>query len=105
MSVHGKHYAFAAVTEAEYDVIKALAKKDQLSISNFVRRCINGYILECGDAVPLLDEFVPRGPKAREPSVRGPGRPRKSIRVHAIGCSKALSVPVDQCPCGGRDLH
>lgn len=25
-------------------------------------------------------------------------------RAHVEGCSKALSVPVDQCPCGGRDI-
>jgi hypothetical protein len=26
------------------------------------------------------------------------------IRAHVEGCSKALSVPVDVCPCGGRDF-
>lgn len=75
----GKHYAYAPVTDAEYAVLKAIAKKDGLSISNFVRRCINSYLLELGDDVPLLAECEPHGRTQRTP-VRGPGRPRKTDR-------------------------
>lgn len=76
----GRHYAYAEVTEAEYAVMKALAKKEGLSIANFVRRCVNGYLLELGDDVPLLGESDPRARKPRAPSLRGRGRARNEDR-------------------------
>jgi hypothetical protein len=53
-----RHYAFAACTEAEYAVIKRFAVREKLTISDFVRRCVNSYLLEEGDDVPLLAEFT-----------------------------------------------
>ena len=51
-----RHYAYARVTDAEYHVLRAVAQKEGLSISNFVRRCVNSYLLELGDDVALLEE-------------------------------------------------
>jgi len=52
-----RHYAYAFCSEREYAVIKHFAAKEGLSISDFVRRCVNGYLLEQGDDVELLTEF------------------------------------------------
>ncbi len=68
-----RHYAYAVVSPAEYAVLTAQAKKDGLSIADFTRRCINSYLLELGDDVPLLEEQAdhrgnrtrPKGPKAK----------------------------------------
>lgn len=61
---HGKHYVYAAVSAAEVELLKAIAQKDGLSLSNFVRRCINGYLLELGDdSLPMLDEIPHVGRK------------------------------------------
>lgn len=51
-----RHYAFALCTDEEYEVIQRIAKRECLSISDFVRRCVNGYLLEEGDEVSLLAE-------------------------------------------------
>lgn len=51
-----RHYAYAVLTDAEHAVIKTLATKDGLSMSDFVRRCVNSYLLELGDDIPLLVE-------------------------------------------------
>lgn len=50
-------YAYACCTEAEYAVIRRFAKREGLSVSDFVRRCINSWLLEEGDDVPLLTEY------------------------------------------------
>jgi hypothetical protein len=60
-----KHFAYAQVSDAEYAVLKAIAQRDGLSISNFVRRCVNSYLLELGDDVPLLEEQAPGGVRPR----------------------------------------
>lgn len=52
----GRHFAYAAVTEAEYAVLRQQAARAGLSISDYVRRCINSVWLEEGDDVPLLVE-------------------------------------------------
>jgi len=52
-----RHYAYAFCSEREYAVIKRFAAKEGLSISDFVRRCVNGYLVEQGDDVELLTEF------------------------------------------------
>jgi len=52
-----RHYAYAFCSEREYAVIKRFATKEGLSISDFVRRCVNGYLVEQGDDVELLTEF------------------------------------------------
>ncbi|MEP7304182.1 MAG: hypothetical protein ABJA98_01565 [Acidobacteriota bacterium] len=51
-----RHYAFAVLTDAEFVVAKAAARTAGLTMSDFVRRCINSYLLEGGDDVPLLQE-------------------------------------------------
>ena len=51
-----RHYAYALVSDAEYAVIRAQAKKAGLSISDYVRRCVNSMLLEEADDVPLLAE-------------------------------------------------
>lgn len=59
-----RHHAYALCTAEEYDMVKAQAAREQLSLSDYVRRCINGAILEQGDdTVPLLRER--RTPDAR----------------------------------------
>ena len=63
-----RHYAYAQVNDAEYAVMKAAAARDGLSISDFVRRCVNGYLLELGDDVPLLEEKEHSGPRSRRDS-------------------------------------
>ena len=51
-----RHYAYALCSDAEYAVVLEQAKKAGLSMSDFVRRCINSVLLEEGDDVPLLAE-------------------------------------------------
>lgn len=68
-----KHYAYAPLSEAEYAIVTQEARRDGLSIADFVRRCINSYLLELGDDVPLLAEQAerrgnrirPRGARAK----------------------------------------
>lgn len=54
--LRARYVVYADCTLAEHEVIKAQAKKDGLSISDWVRRCVNTYLLELGDDVPLLEE-------------------------------------------------
>lgn len=53
-----RHYAYAACTAAEHAVIRRFAEREKLSISDFVRRCVNGFLIEEGDDVPLLSEYT-----------------------------------------------
>jgi hypothetical protein len=59
--------AYAECTPAEYALVQQLAAREGVTISNFVRRCINSVLLEAGDDLPLLAE--------REQRPRG--RPKK----------------------------
>lgn len=52
----GLHYAYARLTDAEYAIVRRLADRDGLSVSDYVRRCINSVLIEEGDDVPLLAE-------------------------------------------------
>ena len=52
----GQHLAYAKLTRAEYAVLKRKADEAGLTISDYVRRCINSLWLEEGDDVPLLLE-------------------------------------------------
>lgn len=52
----GRHYAYADVTVEEHAMLVRLAKAEGLSISNFVRRCVNAYLLEGDEDAPLLEE-------------------------------------------------
>jgi hypothetical protein len=74
-----RHLVFAQCTKAEHLFLEALAKKEGLSISNFVRRCVNSYLLELGDDAMLLEEFHPpeRAPKI---AALHRGRPRNADR-------------------------
>ena len=51
-----RHYAYAELTDQEFVVAKAAARAAGLTMSDFVRRCINSYLLEGGEDVPLLQE-------------------------------------------------
>jgi hypothetical protein len=51
-----RHYAYAQLSDVEYEVLKAAARKENLSISDFVRRCVNSYLLELDEDTPLLQE-------------------------------------------------
>jgi hypothetical protein len=64
-----RSYAYAACTAAEYAIVLARARREGLSVSDYVRRCINAVLLEEGDDVPLLAER--RDPK---PTVGSNGR-------------------------------
>jgi hypothetical protein len=48
---------YAECSEAESAVVKQFARREGMTISDFVRRCINAWLLEEGDDVPLLTEF------------------------------------------------
>lgn len=63
--VNGKHYAYASCTPTEYAALKERADRDGLTISNYVRQCINSTWLEEGDDAPLL-EHQTRGRKSAE---------------------------------------
>lgn len=57
-SAERRSYAYAACTKEEYAIVKRFAEQDRLSVSDFVRRCINSYLLEVsGDDVPMLKEM------------------------------------------------
>lgn len=49
---------YALCTQEEYAVVEAQAQKEQVSLSDYLRRCINSTLLEGGDEVPLLAERV-----------------------------------------------
>jgi Mobilization protein NikA len=75
-----RHYVYAVCTHAEHVLLERLAKKEGLSISNFVRRCVNGYLLELGDDVTLLEEYHPAVRPPKPASLSGRGRPRNADR-------------------------
>lgn len=52
-----RHFAYAECTDGEYAVIRRIADRDGLTIADFVRRCVNSFLLEEGDDVPLLAEY------------------------------------------------
>jgi hypothetical protein len=53
----GRHFAYAMLSTAEYAVVKGQAARAGLSVSDYVRRCINSMLLEEGDDdIPLLEE-------------------------------------------------
>lgn len=49
-----RSYAYALVSKAEHDRIKAKATAAGLSVSDYVRMCINSVWLEEGDDTELL---------------------------------------------------
>lgn len=51
-----RHQVYAQVSPEEYSVVQALARQEALSVSDYVRRCVNSVLLEAGDDVPLLEE-------------------------------------------------
>lgn len=62
-----RHFAYAELTDAEFVVVRAAAQREGLKISDFVRRCVNGYFLDQGDDGPLLDERGTREPRPTLP--------------------------------------
>lgn len=53
---HGKRHVCTKVSEREFHVITRAAAAADLTVADFVRRCVNGYFLEQGDDAPLLEE-------------------------------------------------
>jgi len=52
-----RHYAYALCrTDAEYALVVSAARAEGLSVSNFVRRCINHYLLAVDEDAALLEE-------------------------------------------------
>ncbi len=52
-----KHFVvYANVSEVERGIVAGEAAKEGISLSDFVRGCINSYLLEQGDDVILLAE-------------------------------------------------
>ena len=47
---------FAEVSDAEYALVRDLARREGVTLANYIRRCVNSVILEGGDDVPLLTE-------------------------------------------------
>ena len=47
---------YAQLSEVERDRVREVAKLEGLSLSDFVRRCINGYLVEIDDDGLLLAE-------------------------------------------------
>ena len=47
---------FAEVSDAEYALVRDLARREGVTLANYIRRCVNSVILEGGDDVPLLAE-------------------------------------------------
>lgn len=47
---------FAEVSDEEYAIVRQMADQEGTTVSNFLRRCINGALLEQGDDMPLLRE-------------------------------------------------
>ena len=63
---HGKHYVYAQVSALEVALLKTIARREGISLMNFVRRCINGALLELGDEhLPMLRECPPPGWKRK----------------------------------------
>lgn len=51
-----RRMAFSELSAREYALVRRLAKRDGITIANFIRRCINGALLEEGLDDELLDE-------------------------------------------------
>jgi hypothetical protein len=52
-----RHYAYACCKDdREYALVVGAATAEGLSVSNFVRRCINAYLIELSEDGPLLEE-------------------------------------------------
>lgn len=52
-----RHYAYALCrTDEEFAIIKRAAAAEGLSVSNFVRRAVNAYLLEQAEDSGLLSE-------------------------------------------------
>lgn len=67
-----RHYAYANCTTREYAIVKARAVRDGLSVSDYVRQCINSVLLEEGEAVELLETRRPaRGSADDAPDPEG----------------------------------
>jgi hypothetical protein len=52
-----RRYIYACASHAEWDVVKTFADREGLTMSDFVRRCVNAYLTEADDDVLLLAEY------------------------------------------------
>lgn len=62
----GRHFAYADLSDAEFAVVRAAADAEHLTIADFVRRCVNNYLVELSEDGLLLAEHgkkprLPRG--------------------------------------------
>jgi len=55
---HRRYAINVLCTDLEYATIQRVAAQDGLTIADFIRRSINGYLLDMGDDMPLLRESV-----------------------------------------------
>lgn len=73
----------AKVTSTEAKLVAQHAAVEGLSLSNYIRRCINGAIIESNEDSELLTE-VERG---RPPTQYGPEVAAKAVRMRTAGMS------------------
>jgi hypothetical protein len=72
-----RHYAYAPLSEAEYAVIKELARRDGQTIADFVRSCLNDRLADEGADVVLVElkEHSGRRPRTGYPREGTKARP------------------------------
>ncbi len=61
-----RHYAYAPLSDAEYAVVKTLARRDGQTIADFIRSCLNDRLAEEGADVLLVELKEHSGPKRRK---------------------------------------
>jgi hypothetical protein len=57
-------HVYAQVSETERDRVREQAALEGLTVSNFVRRCINAYLVDIDDGGLLLEECTQGRPHA-----------------------------------------
>jgi DNA invertase Pin-like site-specific DNA recombinase len=92
-----RHIVAARLTRAELEAVIAAAAGEGVSVSNFIRRCINGALLESGDDQVLLRDVEWGRPavkftdahRRQARALRASGLPAQSV-ARMIGCSRSL---------------
>jgi len=51
-----ERYIFAGCSAADHAMLRRVATREGLTMSDFVRRCVNQWLMDEGDDVPLLRE-------------------------------------------------
>ena len=84
------------VTRTERDEIVRLAARDRQSVSNFIRQCINGALLESGEAMILQD--APKFWRLYDPAVAS-----RAKSLHSAGLS--VRRIAQQLGCSSSCVH